>query len=190
MLGYKVSLNGNVAVLITLEIPEDALTNLERRSIVNKQTAMYRTNKAKVIKIEDRNGTLYQTSEISDALKTLYVDENKYIYRVGESIEDPMYHTDVENGRHGIYFFLAKKVACQYNFNLIGNFNPIKDGYVVTWYPNGQKSSEGAIKNGDEEGWWQYWHINGQKYSEGLYKNGKKAGAATVLAYARAQNRA
>ena len=59
MLGYKIAEHGNVRVLVTLEIPDDALTNMNRYDIFDAMKAKYRTNKAKVLDIEDEQGTKY-----------------------------------------------------------------------------------------------------------------------------------
>ena len=32
-----------------------------------------------------------------------------------------------------------------------------------TYYENGQKESEGNVKDGEEDGIWTYWYENGQK---------------------------
>ncbi len=49
----------------------------------------------------------------------------------------------------------------------------------TTWYPNGQKESEGHYKNGKQEGLWTYWRENGQKSREYHFKDGKPEGIQT-----------
>ena len=44
----------------------------------------------------------------------------------------------------------------------------------MRWHDNGQKKSEGHLKNGGEDGLWTYWHDNGLKESEEHYKDGKE----------------
>lgn len=45
MIGYKLALaSGKTDVLVTLEIPEDALHNMDRPGILCKETAQYRCN--------------------------------------------------------------------------------------------------------------------------------------------------
>jgi hypothetical protein len=106
MLGYKIARHGAKRVLITLEIPEDAKTNLYRPSIVNKETAKYRTNKAKVLKIEDADGKSYDTATTS-----IY-NKKKLTYRVGEVVEEPAFDPMLEVVcTEGIHFFLDKHVA-------------------------------------------------------------------------------
>ncbi len=43
------------------------------------------------------------------------------------------------------------------------------DGHRTTWYPNGQKDSEGEFIDGEETGAWTTWHPNGQMSSQGNY---------------------
>ena len=45
----------------------------------------------------------------------------------------------------------------------------LKDGYQVFKYPNGNKSSEGIIKNGKPDGYWISYYVTGVKKSEGKY---------------------
>jgi len=189
MLGYKAAKNGDTRVVITLEIPEDALTNLKRTSIVNSQKAKYRANKVKVLKIEDAEGNAYETAE------TGFFAEKKLSYKVGEVLEEPTYDSDIEQVcSRGLHFFLDRKVAEQYDLYNLENgllekwyddgrkcFERLykdgkKEGMWQTWYNNGQKSSEGMIKEGKQEGLWQYWYANGQREYEGLYKDGKRYG--------------
>lgn len=49
------------------------------------------------------------------------------------------------------------------------NINP--NGYNVFYYPNGQKSSEGMLKDGQPEGWWKSYNEQGVLVSEGNRKN-------------------
>jgi formylglycine-generating enzyme required for sulfatase activity len=59
------------------------------------------------------------------------------------------------------------------------NTNKPYSGLVLALYNNGEKKSEGTLKDGEPDGVWTYWHENGQKESEGTYKNGKEDGKWT-----------
>lgn len=48
---------------------------------------------------------------------------------------------------------------------------PDPNGYNVFYYPNGQKSSEGLLQNGQPEGWWKSYNEQGILVSEGNRKN-------------------
>jgi antitoxin component YwqK of YwqJK toxin-antitoxin module len=165
MLAYKAAKHGNTRVLSTLEIPEDALTNLKRSSIANAETAKYRCNKAKVLKIEDDEGKTYETAE------TLCFNDKSLTYKVDEIIEEPTYYTDPEQVcARGIHFFLSRHVANRYERPFPEN------GMYQRWYDNGEKYEEVMYKDGKKDGLYQSWHENGQKCSEIMFKGGVEDG--------------
>ena len=82
MIGYKVAKNGEKRVVVTLEIPSDALTNMDRSTVAVKETAKHRASKAKVLKIEDEEGNCYPI-----AISFNY-DKKSLEYKVGELLED------------------------------------------------------------------------------------------------------
>ena len=106
MIGYKIAKNGDTRVVVTLEIPEDALTNMGRPSVALRETAKHRTNKAKVLAIEDASGTPHTTA-------TSFGYDKKFLtYKVGETIEEPSYNPDPEQVcAEGIHYFLTRRVA-------------------------------------------------------------------------------
>ncbi len=170
MLGYKAANNGSTRVLITLEIPKDARTTLNRASIAVWETATYRANKVKVLKIEDENGTTYP-----NAVSGFF--SKKLEYRVGEILEDASYDTNVENVySSGIHFFLTRQLAEQYGIRP-------SNGIVQTWHENGKKCAEGMYENGYKHGVWTFWFNTGQKCSEGMYKNGNGVGGWNTWVY-------
>ncbi len=165
MLAYKAALNGDKDVLITLEIPSDAITNLNRSNIVNKETAKYRTNKAKVLKIEDKEGNPYETAT------TAFYEHKDLTYRVGETLTCEDYTMDPEMVcAAGIHFFLTREVAEQYGVEHLEN------GILRAWHANGQMSCETTYVNGKEDGVCQFWYANGQKRYELPYANGAMEG--------------
>ena len=44
----------------------------------------------------------------------------------------------------------------------------------MKWEEDGQKKSEGTLKDGEKDGLFTWWYGNGKKEYEGTYKNGKK----------------
>jgi antitoxin component YwqK of YwqJK toxin-antitoxin module len=173
---YKAGLaegSGYTRVLITLEIPKDALTNIDRKDILNKQTAKYRTNKTIVRKITDIYGTVYHVAY------SLY--EKKLAYKVGELVEEPEFDTNMDTvSTKGIHFFLDKECAELYDRQFILN------GILKNWHDNGQLASECNYVNGDANGISRGWYENGQlRYeckciygkldgiSRGWYENGQ-----------------
>ena len=161
MIGYKVAqTTDEKRVIITLDIPEDTYTNMNRTDIVNKDTAKYRANKATVLSIEDENGNMYET-----ATSCIHTDK-QLTYKVGETVVVEDYDTNIENVcSSGIHYFLNKRVAELYNLPKIEN------GLYQVWYDNGQKLMECTYINGKLEGLYQRWHNNGQKWVECTHVN-------------------
>ncbi|MBI4647976.1 MAG: hypothetical protein HY738_15670 [Bacteroidia bacterium] len=54
--------------------------------------------------------------------------------------------------------------------------NGLKDEQWTTWYPNGQKESEGMYSGGFKDGTWKYWEENGVEKGVEIYKQGNKLG--------------
>jgi antitoxin component YwqK of YwqJK toxin-antitoxin module len=165
MIGYKIAKNGEKRVVVTLEIPRDALTNMNRSSIAVRDTAKYRANKAKVLKIEDDEGNCYQ------AATSFSYDKKSLDYKVGELLEESTYNVDPEQVcAEGIHYFLSRRVAELYGLNNLVN------GLFECWYDNGQKYEEVPYVDGKRNGLYQGWYSNGQKWDEYVYVDGVKHG--------------
>lgn len=165
MIGYKAAIVRTTRVVITLEIPEDAITNVDRKSVAVKESAKYRTNKAKVIKIEDENA-----KEYTEAITGFY-NYKSLTYKLNEIIEISDYDTDLEKVcSSGIHFFLTKHIAELYGISSLQN------GLYQSWHENGQKRKECMYVNRKQEGLNQGWHENGEKKFECIYVNGKLDG--------------
>jgi antitoxin component YwqK of YwqJK toxin-antitoxin module len=170
MIGYKVAKNGgDTRVVITLDIPEDAFTNMERSTIRVKDTAKYRTNKAIVVKIEDQKGNEYTSA------KSFVHKDKSLTYTLGETLIVEDYDLNIEKVcSSGIHFFLNKRVAELYNLDHLEN------GILEKWHDNGQKHQECTYKDGKPHGLYQVWQENGQKYIECTVKHGKYDGLYQV----------
>jgi antitoxin component YwqK of YwqJK toxin-antitoxin module len=165
MIGYKAAIAGETRVLITLDIPEDAITNVARTSVVVKETAKYRTNKAKVLKIEDKDGKEYTEA------RTGFYDLESLTYRLNELVEVSDYDMNLEKVcSRGIHFFLSKRLAEQYERDSIRN------GLFQRWHENGQIQEECTFVNGLIDGLYQRWYANGEKDIECTYVNGWREG--------------
>ena len=165
VIGYKIAKNGTNRVIVTLEIPEDAKTNMNRSSIAVKETAKYRANKAKVLTIEDDSGISYTTAT------SFEYDKESHTYNVGETIEESSYDPDPEKvDGEGIYYFLTRRVAELYGLIELEN------GLYEAWYDNGQKCEEVNYVDNEYNGLYRTWHSNGQKEAEIKYVNGKEEG--------------
>jgi antitoxin component YwqK of YwqJK toxin-antitoxin module len=164
MIGYKVAKNDNsTRVLITLKIPEDAITNINRSNIVVKETAKHRANKVKVIKIEDADGKQYNSA-------TSFWDTS-FIYKMDDTIVCEDFDMNLEKFcSTGIHFFLTRRCAELYDLLSIEN------GIFEQWYETGQPSVKCIYKGGLKNGLYQQWYDNGQKTVECLYINDKLEG--------------
>ena len=165
MLGYKVAKSFGKRVVITLEIPEDAITNVKRSNIVNAETAKYRTMKAKVIKIEDSDGKTY-----NEAVSFNYKNSIKYI--LDEELVSHDFDMNLEiTCSTGIHFFLSKQMAETYGLVSIEN------GILTAWHNNGVKESEITFVNNNVQGSISYqWYENGKKKCECPMLDGKRHG--------------
>ena len=165
MLGYKIAKSFGKRVVITLEIPEDAITNVKRSNIVKAETASYRTNKAIVIKIEDSDGN------INDEAESCFYDKKKLIYSLGKqcACHDFDMNLEIASGA-GIHFVLSKSLAETYGLVRIEN------GILTSWHNNGVKESEITFVNNKKHGLYCSWHENGNKNHEYNVLNDKKDG--------------
>jgi len=163
MIGYKSAKHGDKRVVVTLEIPEDALTNMGRSKVAAKETAKYCANKANVLKIEDDEGNCYPTAT------SFNYREKTLEYKVGEVMEEPSYNPQ-EVCAEGIHFFLSRRVAELYGMEKVAN------GLFEMWYENGQKGEEVPYVNGQRHGLRETWFGNGQKSEELEYVYGKMYG--------------
>ena len=153
--GYKIAfINNNKRVLVTLEIGDDANTNLYRSDIVDKMYAKYRCDKATVVAI-----TPCDTEEnrvITCAYTAIY--KNKRIkYVIGEEVVERSYNKDINLVYgEGIHFFLSKEVALLYGVDRVDN------GEYKQWYDNGQLYIQTTCVKGKLHGEYKSWYNNGQ----------------------------
>src|SRR5271154_4467761 len=87
--------------IIELEIPEDALTNLDRQSVVDKSHAKFRCNKVFVTKIQNKD----DSNDLVNSIQSDY-DKN-FIYEVGKMIVHSKYNKKIDEiCSDGIHFYL------------------------------------------------------------------------------------
>ncbi len=162
---YKAAVAEDTRVLITLEIPDDAITNMNRKDIVNKQTAKHRTNKAFVRQIIDKNGKVYKCAQS--------INIKKIIYKVGEMVNETTFNMNIDEVcTSGIHFFLDKECAERYDMYIGQMIN----GKLKSWYDNGQLHTEYIEMYEGNKGIGRSWHINGTLASECTFINRKKHG--------------
>ena len=189
MIGYKVGKVENKYVLVTLEIPEDAITNVikEDEDSMWSHILSYRTNKAKVIKIEDVNG-----NEFGEA-KSAFYTQSTLTYYLNQILEIDDYDSD----KHvfvtrGIHFFLTPKVSnlyvkeskpsitfeCFYENNIkcfsCPFLNGELNGDIKYWYSNGMLFLKKTFKNGVADGYCYFYKPDGDLIIKREYKNNKR----------------
>ncbi len=164
MIGYKVAKCGEKRAIVTLEIPEDAITNMNRSTIAVRQTAKYRANKVKVISIEDKEGNTYKIA------RSCFFDRD-ILYEVHKMVVCEDFDMTLENVcSSGIHFFLDRKVAEQYELEKIEN------GTLTSYHDNGGKFIEQSYVNGLKDGLFQRWEKSGQLIATNIYVKGLSHG--------------
>ena len=162
MIGYKIASTDNKRVLVTLEIPVDSNTNLNRADIKDKEFAKYRCDKAKVLSIEDNEGNKYVSA------RSIMYDKKIVEYNVNEEVKEPNYDKDINIVcGEGIHFFLNKEIALFYRLDKVEN------GEIKKWYFNGQLMEECTYKDGKSDGEYKSWYENGKLSQEATYEDGK-----------------
>jgi antitoxin component YwqK of YwqJK toxin-antitoxin module len=135
MKGYKIGYIGTTKVVITLLIPNDALTNKNRNTIINPLHAKYRCNKAYVIDIVDKNDYSYEFAESGFYSKKLIYIKNKLIT---SDFDDDIL---VENGK-GIHYFIDMYTAINYRVPILQQYWLDKENIYRDYYGNGQLHQE------------------------------------------------
>ena len=184
MIGYVQALHGFRNVIVTIEIPEDAITNMTRKTIINPETAEYRTNKAKILKIEDAAGNEYTSADSGieydyDARENEYTRSSELVYILNDILIVENYDMDLEDVyAPGIHYVLSRQCAeSKQRFDKDGQLmERHANGQFMEWYSNGQKAKECTYVNGQENGLYQEWYENGQTLEECNFVNGLQEG--------------
>ena len=162
MLAYTLAIKEySERVIVTLEIPDDADTNMYRLSVMEMETAKHRTDRAKVLKIEDANGIEY-----TDVTNTMYIYGPIGKYVVGKEISTYV-DRDFENtSGSGITFFLSKDAIQSHMIKSLEN------GVITSYYSNGLKWEELTYADGKKHGVCRGWYESGQLRYEDTYVAG------------------
>ncbi len=165
MLAYTVVESNGKRYILTLDIPEDAMTTIGSDYVKIPETAQYRADKVYVVKIEDESENTFDN-----------VMGEKFTYTVGEITEDPEFDMDLSKFNCvGICFFLSKEVADHYWAT-----TPY-DGTQKSWYPNGYQYEIRNYVNGKLHGSSTCYYSNGQLCIDELYENGYGTGTRTTF---------
>ena len=191
MIGYKAAKHASTpsgSVIITLEIPDDALHNIDRSSVIQKETAAYRCNKARVLDISDAKDISIKYTEANSGV----LEENTWkfnlFYKVGKIVEEPSFDTNIENiCTEGIHFFLSRKLAEDYYNENKENTYSLETGLLLQrrtmlegmlhgiyeeWYPTGKKKLEQEVKEGVAHGLTKEYDEQGVLHKEYNLENG------------------
>src|SRR5947209_5306028 len=136
IIGYKSA--GNAIIKLGINLDKDTKTNVHRPNCNNEDYAMFRTNKAFVIDIYDKD----DYNKKYDMVRSDYRYTFKYI--TNQWVYDNKYDTtnDTVTCTTGIHFFLTVEPAFFWN-------KTIKNGMYKQWYPNGQAESIFNYRNGE-----------------------------------------
>lgn len=154
IMGYMNSVTGprdSIPVLVFIEIPESATTDLHRNDIIDPMNATYTTNNFKIIKIIDENLNEYYLCKIDDEVFEINneINENEFFYS----------------------FYLSKKRAIY----LTRNYN--YTGHVLNYYDNGQIEYEYTLNEKKRKhGKYTHWNFDTTLSIESNYSDGKLDG--------------
>ena len=159
-IAYK-SARGHV---ITLKIPVGSRTNLGRKDVVNPNRAKFRTDKATVLEIRNKETGEFVVSVFSDYDQT-------FQYIVGEDVEPTKEYEAHPDWvcASGIHIFLTNEAAYDYD-------RDVENGLYQQWLNNGTLIVTGTTKHGHKDGEWTYYYDNGKPHTLTNWVDGKKSG--------------
>ena len=176
MLGYKKAKteNGDYCI-VTLELLDDSITNINRKYIENINFASHRCNKAKVVKIEKLEFTTLLDTIVFDTAISCFYEKKQLTYNLGKIIQT-LFDYNIENvNSDGIHFYSNKNLAILYNIDSIEN------GTLINYWENGGIYSSFTYENNKKNGEYFYNWENGNKKEQGIMHNDKKL--EKIIAY-------
>ena len=168
MIGYKLGCikydNYIIRVIIYLEIDQDNI--IKHHEIIDDFNATHYCNKAKVIKIIDKDNKQYDEAISLYCSFSKLFSSNVIKYKVNQIIE----LNDKEMKSHDEIQFYK-------NINIVSTFGlDIKNGHEIVYWPNGNKLRECCYVNYKLDGKYQEWYSNEKLMISCNYKNGKLDG--------------
>jgi len=150
IIGYTIGIiNQCDRVVVTIELLDDTIHNMDRPLLIDKHNARYFCNKIKTLEIEDIDGKKYKEAE-----SFLYI-ANKVIHKVGEI-----------SNQGDIPYYLNKDRVLKYRL-----YKPI-NGIYETYSDNGSLTTRCIFKNKKYDGLYEMYYIDGSKLYEINYKDG------------------
>jgi antitoxin component YwqK of YwqJK toxin-antitoxin module len=159
MIGYTLGeLSGYTKVLITLEIPDDANTDMNRSNIINEEYAKYKSSKAIVTSITDRK------QKSHNRFKLFYGNCNDLnFYKVN----------DIITGNIIFYKKIEPVIQDSDLFDLINLEDGAGIGVHKKWFDNGSIQLEHNYKYKKLDGVYKEWNSFGVLIEESIYSNNK-----------------
>jgi antitoxin component YwqK of YwqJK toxin-antitoxin module len=162
MEGYKIGYTNNRKVIITLLIPDNAKTNKNRNSIINKKHAKYRCNRAYVIDIEDEYEKKYNYA-------VSFYFNKKLLYEIDKIVESDFDEDiEIESGE-GIHYFIDKETALNYKIPILYQIWENEPMIYRDFYGNGHAHKEIKFYLDKENKYIIYKNIQ-EYYKNGLIK--------------------
>ncbi len=169
--------------LVTLEIPlENNANNMNRSSIVDRQFAKMRCQKAKVLKIEN----MYSGESLPDDFTCYSQYDNSFAYKKDEIVSVSNFDTDIDNVcAAGIHFFLSIEAVHYYDalLNLSTFDSTINSGNLIPvkkFDNNGRLLVSCEYLNGKRHGNY-LWNDDENISFKGTFNNGKRVGIFSFL---------
>jgi hypothetical protein len=155
-IGYKKAQDNRIIVLEII-----GATNETRLGIVDKNCAMFRTSRARVLDIYDMFDKRIKCGT------ALSMRDDSFHYTVGQIVEPDSFDPNMSNVHGpGIHYFLTEGVALHYG-------SDPENGVYREWHENGGLWMDYKYKNGVLDGRCDVWDIYGQISKRTDFKNGE-----------------
>jgi hypothetical protein len=150
MYGYFLGIINNTDVLVTVDILQNSITDINRDDIIDAKFAIYHGNNLKIIKIID---------ELCNEYSCFHFLHLKKLYSLNEIIN------------HSVQFFLSKERTIRGK-----KIHSKYTGKIIKWYDNGNVHKIMNFKNGWKDGYCQENWSNGKQKFICEYKRGEVNG--------------
>lgn len=139
---------------------------------INNEFALYRTNKCKLIGVEDLSGNLLNLTEL-EPVRFINNDSN-VIFKLNEITKVTSFDNSTNIIGDGILIFLNIMRAKFYLLEYLNN------GLLIKWRDNGIVYSEVNFSNNKKHGISKYYHNNGNIKKVCEYKNNNLINIETI----------
>ena len=172
--------------IVALQKLKDTITN-EDRKVHNKNRAIYRGNKFRVIDIVSKVDLAFTLTHDEEKKEITEVNSDftdNFVYIKNEIVECKNYKNTKNVYAPGIHYYTLWSSAFYHNLYKVlldKKYENIYTGKDCEWYDDGKLMCESNILNGQNHGIEECWHENGNLRSIETWKNGKKDGVTKVF---------